>query len=177
MVYIIVEGQTDKALVKKLLDSKKEDENFKFLGLKGIDSVKNTLGSLTDKDLEDNIYFAIVDADSGFEYRNEEIQSRISDRDIDYYILPNHQDSGDLETLILQMIENNTIFNCFDTYKKCIETDYLDCKIDNKAKLYAYATIEHNKRPEKYIEEDLDIEHPNFNELKQKLQKLFKEQN
>jgi len=43
----------------------------------------------------------------------------------------------------------------------------------SRIRLYAYTTIEHNKRPEKYIEENLDIEHPNFDELKQKLQNLF----
>ena len=175
MLYFIVEGITDCALVNRLLENKTEDSDYKFLGKKGISSVFKTIKNLNEKDLEENSYFAIVDADDSFEDRNKEIQSRIDNRDINYYILPNHQNSGDLETLILEIIGNSVIINCFNTYKECIETKYPDCQIDNKAKLYAYTTIEHNKRPEKYIEENLDIKHPNFNDLKQKLQNLFNE--
>ena len=173
MINIIVEGQTDKALVKKLLAPKKEKIDFEFLGLDGYSSVIKTIETLTDKDLGENIYFAIVDADNSFEARNKEMQSKIGTKNIDYYILPNHKDSRDLETLILNIIGDNVIINCFNTYKKCIETEYPDCQIDNKAKLYAYTTIEHKKRPEKYIEEDLDTEHESFRDLKQKLQNLF----
>ena len=43
--------------------------------------------------------------------------------------------------------------------------------IDNKAKLYAYTTLEHNKRPEQYIKE-LNLEN-NFDDLNQKIQPLF----
>jgi len=43
--------------------------------------------------------------------------------------------------------------------------------IDNKAKLYAYTTLEHNKKPEQYIKE-LNVG-TEFDHLKQKLQTLF----
>jgi hypothetical protein len=175
MLYFIVEGITDCALVNRLLEDKIENSDYKFLGKKGISSVFKTIEKLTDKDLDDNSYFAIVDADDSFETRKSEIEEKIGSKNVGYYILPNHRDSGDLETLILDIIGNNEIIDCFNDYKKCIEAKYQDCQIDNKAKLYAYTTIGHNKRSEKYIEENLNIEHPNFNKLKQKLQNLFNE--
>ena len=66
--------------------------------------------------------------------------------------------------------KRNETIKCFDKYKKCVKKD-----IDNKAKLYAYTDIEHNKKPEEYIE-ILNIDE-NFKILKQKLQNLFKEGN
>ncbi len=170
MVYIIVEGTTDKALVKNILSDKTENTDFKFLGLKGIESVKNTLKNLTDHELSQNMYFAIVDADTSFETRNTEMTG-LTAENIEFHIFPNHRDNGDLETLLLSHIgDENKIIQCFNDYKVCVAQD-----IDNKAKLYAYTTLEHSKKPEEYIKE-LDI-CDNFTDLKQKLQNLFEGNN
>ena len=167
MIYIIVEGLTDKALVENMLSDKTEDIDFKFSGLKGLDSVKNTLKKLNKYDLNENKYFAIVDADTSFTARNEEMGALTETNQVPFYIFPNHQDNGDLETLLLSHIDGeNEIIKCFDTYKTCVNKD-----IDNKAKLYAYTTLEHDKRPEQYIK-DLTLGN-NFDDLKQKLQTLF----
>jgi len=165
MVYFIVEGQTDKALIQNIL---KDERKFKFLGLKGDGSVIKEIENLNDKDLSENKYFAIVDADKSFTTRNKQMISLKEDKGVDFYIFPNHKDDGDLETLLLSKInKENKIIKCFDNYKKCLEKD-----INNKAKLYAYTTLEHNKRPEDYIK-TLDLKN-DFNELKQKLINLFK---
>jgi len=169
MVFIIVEGATDAALVKNILSVKVENTDFKFLGLKGIDSVKKTLEKLTEHDLSQHIYFAIVDADASFENRNQEMTGIATPKNVGFYIFPNHEDNGDLETLLLSNIGENKIINCFDTYKNCV-----DKEIDNKAKLYAYTTLELNQKPEEYIK-NLGIGE-NFNDLKTKLQNLFKEE-
>jgi hypothetical protein len=167
MVYIIVEGQTDKALIKNILSDKMEKTDFEFSGLQGIESVKDTLEKLNSHDLSQNRYFAIVDADASFESRNSEMTELAQSDSVDFYIFPNHKDNGDLETLLLSRIdEDNKIIKCFDVYKECVEKE-----IDNKAKLYAYTTLEHNQRPEEYIKE-LDIT-TEFDDLKQKLQTLF----
>ena len=170
MVYIIVEGQTDRALIKNILAPKIEKIDFKFLGLKGIDSVKKTIRELEDLGLSQNSYFAIVDADASFTDRKQEMEALTEINQVPFYIFPNHKDNGDLETLLLSHIsQENKIIKCFEAYKECIEKD-----IDNKAKLYAYTTLEHNKRPEEYIK-DLTIG-TEFNNLKQKLKNLFKEE-
>jgi len=167
MVYFIIEGITDKALVKNILSTKKENKDFKFLGLKGDGSVLKEIKLLNNKDLTENRYFAIIDADASFEDRDKEMKIAIEDKGIKFYIFPNHRDNGDLETLLLSKIDSeNKFLKCFDSYKECVEKE-----IDNKAKLYAYTTLEFEKRPEDYIN-TLDLEN-NFNELKEKLQNLF----
>jgi hypothetical protein len=173
MVRIIVEGNADCALVNRLLEEKEENTDYKFLGKNGISSVFKTIEKLTPKDFTENKYFAIVDADTSFEDRKSELEICIGNKPIDYFILPNHNDSGDLEAMILETIGDNKIIECFDSYKECIKNEFPDYDIDNKAKLYAYTTILHGKRPEKYIEEDLVISYPNFEELKAKLENLF----
>ncbi|MCB4781850.1 MAG: DUF4276 family protein [Sulfurovum sp.] len=174
MVYFIVEGQTDKALIKNILAPKMEKTDFKFLGLKGIDSVKKTIENLKELDLSQNSYFAIVDADESFETRKKEMERLTKENQVPFYIFPNHQDNGDLETLLLSHIEEeNKIIKCFDEYKKCIN-EAIKKEINNKAKLYAYTTLGHNKRPEKYIQ-DLTLG-TNFDKLKTELQNLFKEE-
>jgi hypothetical protein len=168
MVYIIVEGITDKALIKRiLLDFQKEEKkDFEFLGLKGISSVKAIIKNLTEHDLSQNKYFAIVDADASFKIRNEEMES-LTKGNLEFYIFPNHKDNGDLETLLLSNIDKeNSIIKCFDEYQRCVNKD-----IDSKAKLYAYTTLQCHKKPEEYIE-TLD-KLTNFDTLKQKLQNLF----
>ncbi len=170
MVYIIVEGITDKALVKNILSDKIENTHYKFLGLKGDGNVTTILNNLTQKDLSENIYFAIVDADESFEERNREM-TVCTNGNVGFYIFPNHQDNGNLETLLLSHIdEDNKIIKCFDKYKTCVD-ETVEKEIDNKAKLYAYTTLKHNQRPEKYIK-DLTIG-TEFDDLKQKLQTLF----
>ena len=166
MVYFIVEGQTDKAFIKNILQ--KENKDFKFLGIKGDGSVLKEIKLLNAKDLSENKYFAIVDADKSFEARNTEMTILTKDNNVEFYIFPNHKDNGDLETLLLSKINSeNQILKCFDAYKQCVEKD-----IDNKAKLYAYTTLELNKKPEEYIK-TLELKN-DFHELKEKLENLFK---
>ena len=166
MIYFIVEGQTDKALIRNILKPKAEKTDLEFLGLKGIDSVKKTIENLEELGLSQHTYFAIVDADNDFTARDNEMQRLTHTKEIDYYILPNHQDNGNLETLLLSAIGNHNIIDCFDEYEQCVKKD-----IGNKAKFYAYTTLEHNKRPEEFIE-TMDT-NGLFDDLKTKLQTLF----
>jgi hypothetical protein len=167
MIYFIVEGQTDKAFIKNILSPKEEKTDFEFLGLKGISSVITTLEKLTKHDLSQHIYFTLVDADNSFSDVNQKLIELTKDKEIGFYIFPNHEDNGDLETLLLSKIDSeNKILKCFDNYQKCVEKE-----IVNKAKLYAYTTLEFNQKPEKYIE-TLDLQ-SDFDVLKEKLQDLF----
>jgi len=167
MVYFIVEGQTDKALIKNILISKKENEDFKFLGLKGDGSVLKTLENLTEHEISQNLYFVIVDADKSFSDRNKQMVTLTQGKGIEFYIFPNHKDNGDLETLLLSNIDkDNKTIKCFDSYQDC-----LGINVENKAKLYAYTTIELNQKPEEYIK-TFNFEN-DFKELKQKLTNLF----
>ncbi len=146
MIKFIVEGATDKAFIEAILQKLDVSSKYDFLGLQGIDRVKNIISSLNPKDLQENNYFAFVDADNNFELRLQEMQELCHEK-LDFHIFPNHHDDGDLETLLLSKINNNKVIDCFDKYKDCLDQD-----IDNKAKLYAYTTITFDKRPENTIE-------------------------
>jgi hypothetical protein len=172
MVYFIVEGSTDRALVETLL-SDVDNDAFKFLGLKGYGGVKKTLDNLTESDLSNNTYFAIVDADNSFINRETELKILTRINKVEFYIFPNHNDNGDLETLLLSGITNNEIIECFEKYKSCIKI-YNNENIDNKSKLYAYTTLEFNQKPDEYIK-GLNTNNTVFNELKTKLKDLFNE--
>jgi hypothetical protein len=172
MVYFIVEGEADKALVESILldvDSNK----FKFLGLEGYGSVEKTLKNLNESDLSNNTYFAIVDADISFANREIELKGLTKINKIGFYIFPNHNDNGDLETLLLSGIPNNEIIECFEKYKSCVKI-YNKKDIDNKSKLYAYTTLEFNQKPYEYIK-SLNTNNTVFNQLKTKLKDLFNE--
>jgi hypothetical protein len=171
MVYFIVEGSTDRALVETLL-SDVDNDTFKFLGLKGYGGVKKTLDNLTESDLSNNTYFAIVDADNSFINRETELKILTKINKVEFYIFPNHKDNGDLETLLLSGITNK-IIECFEEYKSCIKI-YNKKNIDNKAKLYAYTTLEFNQKPDEYIK-GLITNNTIFKELKIKLKALFNE--
>ena len=164
MVYFIVEGQTDKALIQNILQ---DESDFKFIGLKGDGSVIKEIEKLNDKDLSENIYFAIIDADNSFSKRNEQMLKLTEGKEIEFYIFPNHKDNGDLESLLLSNIDKeNKIIKCFDSYQECLGRD-----IQNKAKLYAYTTQEFNQKPEEYIK-TFDFRN-DFKQLEQKLKNLF----
>ncbi len=168
MVKFIVEGQTDKAFIEVLLKKMEISNDYEFLGLKGIDRVKSIISALNSKDLSENTYFAFVDADNNFTQRLQEMQELCRGK-LDFYIFPNHNDNGDLEELLLSKIDgSNRVIVCFDEYKKC-----LDLEINNKAKLYAYTTIEFKKKPEEAIEEI--IQNCSFETIETKLQNLFKD--
>jgi hypothetical protein len=172
MVYFIVEGKDDKALVESiLLDI--DSNQFKFLGLEGYGSVVKTLKNLNESDLSNNIYFAIVDADNSFINRETELKELTKINKVEFYILPNHKDNGDLETLLLSEVADNEIIKCFEKYKSCIKT-YNNKNINNKSKLYAYTTLELNQKPHEYIK-CLSTNSTVFNELKTKLKDLFNE--
>ncbi len=173
MIYFIVEGQTDKALIENILHTLGIDNDFKFAGLKGDGSVKRYIENLTDHELSENTYFAIIDADNSFSDSEKKLQKCIGDKKIYFFIFPDHKNSGELEDLILSSIDidnKDEVIKCFNNYKQCIK-DSINKDIENKHKLYAYTTLQHNQKPEEYIK-TLDIK-DNFEELKQKIKELF----
>ena len=87
----------------------------------------------------------IQDADNDFDISLENIEKAINntkvkiDKNRDIFLMPNHRDIGDLETLLLSTIKDNSIINCFDDYRKCLEeTQEIHPKALNKGQVYAY---------------------------------------
>ena len=171
MIYFIVEGKTDKALIENILSTLNINIDFKFVGLKGDGSVHKYIKGLTDHELSEYRYFAIIDADNSFRDSQRKLQECIGDNKIDFFIFPDNENNGELEDLILSNIDNkDEVIECFDKYKTCIK-DNINKDIENKHKLYAYTTLQHNQKPEEYIK-NIDLK-DNFDVFKKEIISLF----
>lgn len=57
---------------------------------------------------------------------------------IAFYILPDNQNNGCLETLCLQSIEDDPIRNCVDVFWKCLKEKESPAKSEVKSKVHAF---------------------------------------
>lgn len=159
MKYILVEGVTDVALIKyicfkngitqKFDDFVKVKNEYKYkdfiiVDLQGQNNLDEFLIRLNKKIVKISQIYIIQDADNNFEESTQSIKeaiskSKIVNRKIKYFLTPDNQNLGNLETLLLSTIENNCIINCFSEYKKCLlENNEIHPKALNKGQVYAY---------------------------------------
>jgi len=157
--YILVEGITDVAFLKyicvkkkittKFNDFKQDNNKYIFnnliiINLNGQDNLAMELKFLKEEEEDIEFIGIIQDADSDFKKSKEDIETAIEnskiDKDkIDIFLTPNNRDKGDLETLLLSTIKENSIIECFNNYKKCLlENDTIHPKALNKGQVYAY---------------------------------------
>jgi len=182
MVRIVVEGKSDRNFLKNFIDFlgfEYRDDNFIVMGNKANLLDPNNHGYTAIKQkiklgLVDKLLF-VGDADSiqndrvngGVENTKNALGDLMDSLGVgdfaDYYIssIPNTQE-GYLEGLLLSTVN--------DDVKKCYE-EFLECsKLNSKDNYKAIMEELHRlTRPDK----PYDYDHPNFNELKQKLQTLF----
>jgi hypothetical protein len=106
----------------QIIDLKGKD---KLLGEKELAKLKPPFQMYND-DGGQNI--VILDADEpinggSFSVRQKELQT-VKDGGLpfEFFLLPNHKDDGDLETLLVQIInqDNQEIFNCWNGYESCL---------------------------------------------------------
>lgn len=68
----------------------------------------------------------IFDADGDFEKTKKELDnlSFLKEYQTDIFLFPNDKDSGDLETLLENIIryENKVVFDCWEAYEDCLNT-------------------------------------------------------
>ena len=78
---------------------------------------------------------------------------------INFFLIPNHSEPGELETLLLSTVESdNIILKCFQEYIACLEKrDINTASINNKAKLYAYTSLSFGKKPEESFDSMFDL--------------------
>ena len=157
--YILVEGITDVAFLKyicvkkkittKFNDFKQDNNKYIFnnliiINLNGQNNLAMELKFLKEEEEDIEFIGIIQDADSDFKKSKEDIETAIEnskiDKDkIDIFLTPNNRDKGDLETLLLSTIKENSIIECFNNYKKCLlENDTIHPKALNKGQVYAY---------------------------------------
>lgn len=119
----------------------------------------------------------IFDADSDREHKEKwldelenELNSELLDRDkgqlniesqaslkFERFFFPNNHDEGELETLLLQCInqEHSHILDCFEAYKVCISSRNQYALPDNKSKIYAYCQAILGKNERNYLDKSL----------------------
>lgn len=183
MVEIFVEGITDERFIR---------DYIVYLGIdKGIiiTPMKNGLSDLlsagTARIIEQNTVqgiqnILIVDADKDFEKRKLEVERFIQEHKLQasFFLLPNHQSIGDLETLLIEIInkKNIYIFECFDAYELCIDGKGYKLP-DKKAKVFAYVEALSDKNNAKSQKRDYlnteywDLDSPFLDDLKKFLLK------
>lgn len=134
--------------------------------MNGVGGLKNTIKSLIMELARGEEILLIVDADESYENRRIEVKKLIDTKNINFFIMPNNRDNGDMETLLLSTIKNNSVSECFNEYISCLESkDIETTKINNKAKLYAYTTLTFKQSPSKSLN-NFDLGHSNFDKLK-----------
>lgn len=89
-----------------------------------------------------HINLLILDADDNPTQRRHQILEYQDSLGIDFelFLLPNDQDSGNLETLLCQIInpDHQPIFDCFDGYQACLRNNPAYNVPNLKSKIYAY---------------------------------------
>lgn len=171
MVALVHEGKTDKEFFNDLLqtfDLGSTEDKIKFVNFEGINNIFKVGHSLYD-DLAEEInigkiskLFIVIDADFKYEKYLEKLEETIENLDfdipIDFYIMCDENNKGNLESFLLSVLDNEQK-DCFKSFIECYQYDLSDKKIYN----IFYKDMKH----------PFDYNHQNFDELKQKLTNLF----
>ena len=123
---IFVEGVADECFFKQYIRHVFGEEvpDERIVPLKGWDNLKTEASALRMRSMSANggINLVIVDADSDFQARKDEIAKWQQSNEVDFesFLLPNNQDTGALEDMLEKIINpnNRPIFDCWDNYEK-----------------------------------------------------------
>ena len=161
-VTFFVEGKADKKFISDFLLSLGITSalDFEFIL---IDS--NTEAAIQKRQVDferstakENINLLIFDADgnkSNTEVELTRIKTKLS-IDFEIFLFPNNSDQGNLETLLEQIInlKHQPIFDCFESYQKCIESKSSEYKVPaKKTKIYAFVDTLVSKKNEELAKE------------------------
>jgi len=122
--------------------------------------------------------------DGGIENRMKYLDK--IDVEFETFLFPNHQDNGDLETLLLGIIDKSkyvNFLNCYTKYISCIkdmtQKDFINELLDNKNRVFSYFTsyygMENSKEENReYTKEYWDFNSDYLKRLKEFLEKNIK---
>jgi hypothetical protein len=179
MVIIAHEGKSDGEFFDTLLDEYNLDKNqVLYYEFEGKDNLFN-IGHKHYDEIEKkylNIVshiLLVVDADNkkdpnrnrGYEASEKALKKLIEDlsfEDIlmDYYIMCDENKEGYLESFLLSVLDDKQK-KCIEEFKGCFHYELTDKWVYN-------SFYKHNKYP-------FDFNHPNFKNLKEKLEKMYEE--
>ncbi len=143
-VRLFVEGEADKKFIQDYINSllPGDPNNLDIIHVNGNSGIPKAEPKFKENSNDNGINLVIFDADDNPEERRNEILLNKIDIGIEFelFLLPNNHDTGELESLLCQIINNDhqMIFNCFNQYQECLNENP-DYRIPNlKSKIYAY---------------------------------------
>lgn len=132
------------------------DKEVSFICIGGVGNLFNevNLNQMAQAQMLGEQVIVLVDADTvdkgfGFEKRKADIENgmRANKMEFPYFVYPNNQEDGDVETLMASAARrdlHSVFFDCFEDYEKCVSGVKNDCglplyNIPNlKGKLHTY---------------------------------------
>ena len=142
MTHIYIEAESNKtpeynflkAIIANIFPNKKEEVDFEFKFLDGVDKLfsekTSNIQTIQKAQAEGTKVIVIADADTiekgwGYEKRKKQIEEGMKQNSVsfDYFIYPKNRDEGDVETLMEEIARKDlhkTFFDCFEKYEMCI---------------------------------------------------------
>jgi hypothetical protein len=154
-IVILVEGKTDKIFFEELIKFIGRESDIQVVDMKGKDKLKSLI-KFSDFSLV-KILVVVQDADndpkrafqsirdalknSGFSIPSKPYEVSDGSLKTAIIILPDENEKGDLESLIVEHLKNRLEFRCVDGFVNCVKNFNFDLKKLSKTKLYAYISI------------------------------------
>lgn len=156
---LLVEGPDDKyflmEVIKNLgiediqiekIDGKTNLESF-LKTIRIVTGYKNVLSIGIILDADSDIYATFESVKSTLSKLRypipEELNSpKAEDIKMTIYIMPDCVGNGELETLLLQSIKDNSVIPCIDSFQNCLRDKQLDFNITTKSIIYSYLAIQ-----------------------------------
>jgi hypothetical protein len=154
-IVILVEGKTDKIFFEELIKFIGRESDIQVVDMKGKDKLKSLI-KFSDFSLV-KILVVVQDADndpkrafqsirdtlknSGFSIPSKPYEVSDGSLKTAIIILPDEDEKGDLESLIVEHLKNRPEFRCVDGFVDCVKNFNFDLKKLSKTKLYAYISI------------------------------------
>lgn len=191
---ILVEGRDDYLLVEKLTTGNQQT----IVDMKGYNNLSKKLSDIatSTKQFQDNIthLLIIVDADDNFEQRKQDVLNKlnavsiclsstyqpgtveeINSIKVGFYILPDNNSIGSLETLLLQSVKHPNILQCADNMIQCRKANEsaFNWNTQNKYDKIKYRlhmnalVVDYDFFYDKTFIAEIDYSHKCFNSLKQ----------
>lgn len=154
---IVVEGKSDEEFLSQYM-LYKNIQMPKFIQNGG-----NSLGESTitqiEKHLDDKEKVCIIfDADTSYINTLDGLKNKLGNlaNKVNIFLFPNNKDSGELETLLINIAKQSQFVECFDGYVKCVKSKDKDIvgNINKKSKMFAYREVSGLEKYLKKLKDD-----------------------
>lgn len=180
---VVVEGKDDAGVLAKFCKEWGLND-IQFYGVNGKPNNDNVSAVIKQPGFIDNVTcFAVIrDADDNFDNAKRSVEGILSRSGLSiktgYFILPNNQDNGMLETLLMKIVERNDSQknDCINLFLDCLSSKGVDIPEHRKDKAKAYAFLSANNEPGKRISEAAQAGFWDHNiDLLESLKKFFED--